>query len=90
LPFAVPAEYSSARNKTDYKALDPPRPCKLQRLGSLQNKEDKKKFGKIRAKYKIAEEHGAEIKAVSYNPGRAIAFSLRECRFLKEYDKGFY
>src|SRR5215470_9048650 len=31
----------------------------------LQNKEDKKKFEKIRAKYKkIAEEHGAEIKAV--------------------------
>jgi NTE family protein len=31
----------------------------------MQNKEDKKKFEKIRAKYKkIAEEHGAEIKAV--------------------------
>ena len=31
----------------------------------LQNKEDKKKFEKIRAKYKkIAEEYGAEIKAV--------------------------
>ena len=31
----------------------------------LQNQEDKKKFEKIRAKYKkIAEEHGAEIKAV--------------------------
>jgi NTE family protein len=31
----------------------------------LQNKEDKKKFEKIRAKYKkIAEEHGAEIKSV--------------------------
>ncbi len=31
----------------------------------MQNKEDKKKFEKIRPKYKkIAEEHGAEIKAV--------------------------
>ena len=31
----------------------------------MQNKEDKKKFERIRAKYKkIAEEHGAKIKAV--------------------------
>ena len=32
----------------------------------MQNKEDKKKFEKIRARYKkIAEEHGAEIKAIT-------------------------
>jgi len=44
----------------------------------MQNKDDKKKFEKIRAKYKkIAEEHGAEIKAV-YHITRDESPSLYE------------
>ena len=55
----------------------------------MQNKEDKKKFEKIRAKYKkIAEEHGAEIKAVYHITRDEQSPSLYEK--LKKYDKGFY
>jgi NTE family protein len=55
----------------------------------LENKKDKEKFEKIRAKYKkIAEQHGAEIKTV-YHITR-VYITLRECRFLEECDKGFY
>jgi NTE family protein len=45
----------------------------------MQNKEDKKKFEKIRAKYKkIAEEHGAEIKAVYHITRDELSPSLYE------------
>ncbi len=45
----------------------------------MQNKEDKKKFEKIRAKYKkIAEEHGAEIKAVYHITRDELTPSLYE------------
>jgi NTE family protein len=45
----------------------------------LQNKEDRKKFEKIRAKYKkIAEEHGAEIKAVYHITRDELSPSLYE------------
>ena len=45
----------------------------------MQNKEDKKKFEKIRAKYKkIAEEHGAEIKAVYHITHDELSPSLYE------------
>jgi NTE family protein len=45
----------------------------------MQNKEDKKKFDKIRAKYKkIAEEHGAEIKAVYHITRDELSPSLYE------------
>jgi NTE family protein len=45
----------------------------------MQNKEDKKKFEKIKAKYKkIAEEHGAEIKAVYHITRDELSPSLYE------------
>jgi NTE family protein len=45
----------------------------------MQNKEDKGKFEKIRAKYKkIAEEHGAEIKAVYHITRNELSPSLYE------------
>ena len=45
----------------------------------MHNKEDKKKFEKIRAKYKkIAEEHGAEIKAVYHITRDELSPSLYE------------
>ena len=45
----------------------------------MQNKEDKKKFEKIRAKYKkTAEEHGAEIKAVYHITRDELSPSLYE------------